>query len=92
MQIRPTYMPTKSIPGPKPTSIPGPKPNGAMSEIHKRLVAYILAGGSPKEFAIDNGMHPTGVGRHLAGLGIRKVFITDAEHAAIMAARKLAKP
>jgi hypothetical protein len=62
-----------------------------MSEIQKRLVAHILAGGAPKEFSVDNGMHQDTASKMLAGLGIRKVFVTEAEHVAIMAQRKAAQ-
>jgi hypothetical protein len=66
-------------------------PAEAQNEIRRRLCDYILAGGSPKEFAFDNKMHEKAPGKILAALGIRKIFVTEAEQAAIMEMRKLLK-
>lgn len=60
-------------------------------DLKSRLVAHIMDGGSPKEFAADNNMHATTPGKILASLGIRKMFVTEAEVAAIIEMRKLLK-
>lgn len=62
-----------------------------MTYTQKRLVAHIFNGGSPKEYAIENHMHKSTVQKILSGLGIRKMFVTKDEHAAIMEMRKLLK-
>jgi hypothetical protein len=61
-------------------------------DLKRRLHAHILAGGTPKEFACGNLIHSTAAGKLLAGLGIRKVFITRAEHALITQNRKTHQP
>ena len=57
-------------------------------EIRTRLRAHIMAGGAPKEFALNEGWHPTTAGRMLEGMGIAKVFITEQERALITKMRK----
>ena len=61
------------------------KPEG---EIRTRLRAHIMAGGAPKEFAAGQGWHATTAGKMLDGMGIRKVYITDEEHAMLVKLRK----
>ena len=63
-----------------------------MTTLHQRLVAHILADGSPKEFAIDNGIHKSTAQKILSTLGIRKMFVTEEERKAILEMRKLLKP
>lgn len=62
-----------------------------MTDLHQRLITHILNGGAPKEFAFDNGIHKTTASRIMTEAGIRKVFITKAEHEAIIEMRKLLK-
>jgi hypothetical protein len=57
------------------------------NEFKKRLRAYILAGGEPKAFALDAGMHHGTASKMLGGMGIRKIFITDEEHQYIIVRR-----
>jgi len=57
-------------------------------DVRTRLRAHILAGGSPKEFAIGEGRHSTMANKMLTGMGLKKVFITDEEHAMLIALRK----
>jgi hypothetical protein len=52
-----------------------------------KLRNYILKGGAPKNFSIDQGLHETTAGKMLEKMGIRKRFITDEEHAHLMARR-----
>ena len=53
-----------------------------------RLRAHIMAGGTPKEFALGEGKHSTMANKLLVGMGLKKVFITDEEHALIVKLRK----
>jgi hypothetical protein len=57
-------------------------------ELRTRLRAHILAGGTPKEFALGEGKHSTMANKLLVGMGLKKVFITDDEHAMLVAMRK----
>ena len=59
-----------------------------ISDLKQRLRVHILAGGTPKEFAIDNALQENTAGKLLASMGIKKVFITEAEHAAIINQRR----
>jgi hypothetical protein len=61
------------------------KPEGAL---RTRLRAHIMAGGSPKEFAANEKMHATTPGKMLAGMGLKKVFISDEEHGLLTSVRK----
>jgi hypothetical protein len=56
-------------------------------DVRTRLRAHIMAGGTPKEFALAEGWHPTTAGKMLEGMGIRKIFITDEEHQHIIVRR-----
>lgn len=53
-----------------------------------KLRQYILKGGSPKSFSLDQGLHETTAGKMLEKMGIRKRFITDEEHEHLMDRRK----
>ena len=57
------------------------------NESRRRLRAHILAGGSPKEFTLGADMSPSAASKMLAGMGIKKVFVTDEEHALLKARR-----
>jgi hypothetical protein len=57
-------------------------------DVRTRLRAHIMAGGTPKEFALAEGWHPTTAGKMLEGMNIKKVFITEQEHAVILNMRK----
>jgi hypothetical protein len=57
-------------------------------DVRTRLRAHIMAGGTPKEFALAEGWHPTTAGKMLEGMGIKKVFVTQEEQAMIVAMRK----
>jgi hypothetical protein len=46
-----------------------------------------MAGGTPKEFSEVRTWHPTTAGKMLQQMGIKKVFITEDEHAHIMKRR-----
>jgi hypothetical protein len=61
------------------------------NDLRTELRAHMLAGGMPKEFSIDRNLAPASASKMLANMGIRKVFITDEEHAMILAKRKAAK-
>jgi hypothetical protein len=58
------------------------------NEFKKRLRAHVLAGGEPKAFALDAGMHHGTASKMLGGMGIRKIFITEEEHAMLIKLRK----
>lgn len=47
-----------------------------------------MGGGTPKEFGMVRGWHPTTAGKMLEGMNIKKVFITEEEHAMILKLRK----
>jgi hypothetical protein len=57
-------------------------------DVRTRLRAHILAGGTPKEFALGEGKHSTMANKLLVGMGLKKVFISDEEHAILVAMRK----
>ena len=57
-------------------------------DVRTRLRAHIMAGGTPKEFALAEGWHPTTAGKMLEGMNIKKVFVTQEEQAMIVAMRK----
>ena len=57
-------------------------------ELRTRLRAHIMAGGTPKEFAMAEGWHPTTAGKMLDAMGIAKVFITEEEREIIAKMRK----
>ena len=57
-------------------------------DVRTRLRAHIMAGGTPKEFALGEGKHSTMANKLLVGMGLKKVFITDEEHALIVKLRK----
>jgi hypothetical protein len=57
-------------------------------DVRTRLRAHILAGGSPKEFAIGEGRHSTMANKMLPGMGLKKVFITEEEHELLIKLRK----
>lgn len=61
------------------------KPEG---DVRISLRAHIMGGGTPKEFGMVRGWHPTTAGKMLEGMGIKKVFITDEEHAMIVKMRR----
>lgn len=61
------------------------KPEG---DLRTRLRKHIMSGGAPKEFAAEQGWHSTTAGKMLDGMGIRKVYITDEEHAFLIKMRK----
>jgi len=52
------------------------------------LRAHIMAGGTPKEFSSVRSWHATTAGKMLQQMGIKKVFITEEEHALITKLRK----
>ena len=47
------------------------------------LRTHILRGGTPKEFSYEHRLAIATVGKLITQLGIKKVFITEAEHTAI---------
>ena len=57
-------------------------------ELRTRLRAHIMAGGTPKEFSSVRSWHATTAGKMLQQMGIKKVFITEEEHALITKLRK----
>jgi hypothetical protein len=57
-------------------------------QVRIRLRAHIMAGKSPKEFAVAEKLEPTTPGKMLEGMGIKKVFITEEEHAFLIKRRK----
>lgn len=57
-------------------------------DVRTRLRAHIMAGGTPKEFALGEGKHSTMANKLLVGMGLKKVFISDEEHAILVAMRK----
>ena len=57
-------------------------------ELRTRLRAHIMAGGTPKEFALAEGWHPTTAGKMLEGMNIKKVFVTEEEHELLIKLRK----
>jgi hypothetical protein len=57
-------------------------------ELRTRLRAHIMAGGTPKEFALAQGKHSTMANKLLVGMGLKKIFITEEEHAMLIALRK----
>jgi len=57
-------------------------------DLRTRLRAHIMAGGTPKEFALNQGKHSTMANKLLVGMGLKKVFITEEEHALIVKLRK----
>lgn len=59
-------------------------------EVRTRLRAHMMAGGAPKAFALAEGSHPTTALRMLQGMNIKKVFITEEEHALILKMRRAA--
>jgi hypothetical protein len=63
------------------------KPEG---EVRARLRAYIMAGGAPKQFAVNEKLQATTPGKMLEGMGIKKVFITSEEHALLLKMRGVA--
>jgi hypothetical protein len=61
------------------------------NESQQCLRAHILSGGSPKEFAIDRNLAPASASKMLAGMGIKKVYVTDEEYVLLKANRKVSK-
>lgn len=59
-------------------------------DVRARLRAHIMAGGASKEFSMAEGWHPTTAGKMLEGMNIKKVFITEEEHALILKMRRAA--
>jgi hypothetical protein len=57
-------------------------------DVRTRLRAHILAGGTPKEFALGEGKHSTMANKLLVGMGLKKVFITEEEHKLLIKLRK----
>lgn len=57
------------------------------NEKRAALRAHIMAGGTPKEFSNVRTWHATTAGKMLQQMGIKKVFITEEEHAHIMKRR-----
>jgi hypothetical protein len=57
-------------------------------DLRTRLRAHIMAGGTPKEFALDQGKHSTMANKMLPGMGLKKVFITEEEHELLIKLRK----
>lgn len=58
------------------------------NDVRTRLRAHILRGGTPKDFALNEGKHSTMANKMLVGMGLKKVFITDKEHEHLMDRRK----
>jgi len=61
-------------------------------DVRTRLRAHMMAGGTPKEFALAEGWHPTTAGKMLEAMGIAKVFITEEEREIIAKMRKERAP
>ena len=61
------------------------KPEG---DLRIRLRKHIMSGGAPKEFAANEKLDRTTPGKMLEGMGIKKVFITEEEHAFLIKMRK----
>lgn len=61
------------------------KPEG---DVRSRLRAHIMAGGASKQFSMSEGWHPTTAGKMLENMKIKKVFITEEEHALLLKMRK----
>jgi hypothetical protein len=59
-------------------------------DVRTRLRNHIMEGGAPKAFAMAEGWHPTTAGKMLEGMNIKKVFITEQEHAVILKMRGVA--
>lgn len=59
--------------------------------LREPLKAYILAGGTPKEFAYDHGITRESAHGMLRQLGLAKYFLTPAEYKAVMEHRKAQK-
>ena len=59
-------------------------------EVRTRLRAHMMAGGAPKALALAEGSRPTTALRMLQGMNIKKVFITEEEHALILKMRRAA--
>ena len=57
-------------------------------DLRTRLRAHIMAGGTPKEFALAQGKHSTMANKLLVGMGLKKIFITEEEHELIIKLRK----
>lgn len=57
-------------------------------DIRIRLRKHVMSGGAPKEFAVDEKLDRTTPGKMLEGMGIKKVFITEEEHAFLLNMRK----
>lgn len=57
-------------------------------DVRTRLRAHIMAGGASKQFSMSEGWHPTTAGKMLENMKIRKVFITEEEHALLIKMRK----
>jgi hypothetical protein len=58
------------------------------NEKRSALREHIMTGGTPKEFSEVRSWHPTTAGKMLQLMGIKKVFITEEEHAHIINRRK----
>lgn len=63
------------------------KPEG---DVRSRLRAHILSGGAPKHFNSNEGLHQTTAGKMLGSMGIKKVFVTQEEHALLLKMRGIA--
>ena len=63
------------------------KPEG---DVRSRLRNHIMAGGAPKQFSMSEGWHPTTAGKMLENMNIKKVFITQEEHALLLKMRGVA--
>jgi hypothetical protein len=49
-----------------------------------------MSGGAPKHFNSDEGLHHTTAGKMLGSMGIKKVFVTQEEHALLLKMRGVA--
>ncbi len=58
--------------------------------VRTRLRTHIMAGGAPKAFALAEGSHTTTTLRMLQTMNIKKVFVTQEEHALLLKMRRAA--
>ncbi len=65
-------------------------PIGHKKERGAKVLAAILADCSPKAGAVDCGESYTAFNRWVHELGFRRMYVTDAERAAVMRMRKAA--
>lgn len=58
------------------------------SPLREPLLAHIMAGGIPKEFCYSHRMARPNVQKLLWAMGLKKYYLTAAEHAEVLARRK----